>query len=50
MKGIKKCAILTGADQGSKLLAALSVKIPKAIPNSGIKVSTRKKLETKRKK
>ena len=35
---------------GSQLLAALSVTLPKAIPNSGIKVSTRKKLETKRKK
>ena len=35
---------------GSQLLAALSVTLPKAIPNSGIKVSTRKKLKTKRKK
>ena len=35
---------------GSKLLKALSVKLPKAIPNSGISVSTRKKLEPKRKK
>lgn len=35
---------------GSKLLKALSVKLPKVVPNSGIIVSTRKKLEPKRKK
>jgi hypothetical protein len=35
---------------GSKLLKALSVTLPKAIPSSGICVSTRKKLEAKRKK
>ncbi|MHB8361319.1 MAG: IS1634 family transposase, partial [Thermoplasmataceae archaeon] len=35
---------------GSQLLAALSITLPKAIPNSGIKVSTRKKLGLKRKK
>ena len=34
----------------SQLLNALSFTLPKAIPNSGIKVSTRKKLELKRKK
>jgi transposase len=34
---------------GSQLLNALSITLPKAIPNSGIKVSTRKKLELKRK-
>ena len=35
---------------GSKLLKALSVTLPKAIPSIGICVSTRKKLELKRKK
>jgi hypothetical protein len=35
---------------GSKLLAALSVTLPKAIPCSGIQITTRKKLELKRKK
>ena len=35
---------------GSKLLSALSVKLPKAIPHSDIKITTRKKLEAKRKK
>ncbi len=35
---------------GSQLLNSLSITLPKAIPNSGIKVSTRKKLELKRKK
>lgn len=35
---------------GSKFLKALSVTLPKAIPSSGICVSTRKKLEAKRKK
>ena len=37
-------------DIGSKLLNALSVKLPKAIPYSNIQVTTRKKLELKRKK
>ena len=35
---------------GSKLLKALSVTLPKAIPCSDIKISTRKKLELKQKK
>ena len=35
---------------GSRLLDALSVTLPKAIPCSGIQVTTRKKLNTKRKK
>ena len=35
---------------GSKLLSALSVKLPKAIPHSDIKITTRKKLEVERKK
>ena len=35
---------------GSKLLKALSVTLPKAIPSKGVSVSTRKKLEPKRKK
>ena len=35
---------------GSKLLSALSVTLPKAIQSRGIKITTRKKLELKRKK
>ena len=35
---------------GSKLLTALSITLPKAIPSGGICVSTRKKLNLKRKK
>ncbi|MHB1471565.1 MAG: hypothetical protein ACYCR2_04700 [Thermoplasmataceae archaeon] len=35
---------------GSKLISALSVTLPKAIPCSDIKISARKKLELKRKK
>ncbi len=37
-------------DFDSKLLGALSITLPKAIPCSDIKISTRKKLELKRKK
>ena len=35
---------------GSKLISALSVTLPKAIPCSDVHISTRKKLELKRKK
>ena len=35
---------------GSKLISALSVTLPKAIPCSDIKISARKKLELERKK
>ena len=35
---------------GSKLLSALSVTLPKTIPHNDIKITTRKKLELKRKK
>ena len=35
---------------GSKLLSALSITLPEAIPCSGIQITTRKKLELKRKK
>ncbi|MGC8497775.1 MAG: hypothetical protein ACP5NL_07265 [Thermoplasmata archaeon] len=35
---------------GSKLLSALSITLPKAIQSRGIKITTRKKLELKRKK
>ena len=34
---------------GSKLISALSVTQPETIPSSGIKISTRKKLELKQK-
>ena len=36
-------------EPGSKLLDALSIKLPKAIPHSDIQIATRKKLELKRK-
>ena len=35
---------------GSKLISALSITLPKAIPCSDIKIPTRKKLKLKRKK
>ena len=48
--GVKYNQVPEPRELGSKLLNALSVTLPKAIPNSGICVSTRKKLELKRKK
>ena len=48
--GIKYNQIPEPRNMGSKLLTALSIALPKAIPSSGICVSTRKKLELKRKK
>ena len=47
--GAVKCdQILEPRELGSKLLKALSVTLPKAILSSGIRISTRKKLEAKR--
>ena len=36
-------------NMGSKLLTALSITLPKTIPDSGIQITTRKQLELKRK-
>ena len=48
--GVKYNQVPEPRELGSKLLNALSVTLPKTIPCSGIGVSTRKKLELKRKK
>ena len=48
--GVKYNQIPEPRNMGSKLLTALSIALPKAIPSNGICVSTRKKLELKRKK
>lgn len=48
--GVKYNQIPEPRELGSKLLTALSITLPKAIPSNGICVSTRKKLELKRKK
>jgi hypothetical protein len=48
--GVKYSQVPEPREPGSKLLSALSVTLPKAIPGSGICVSTRKKLELERKK
>jgi hypothetical protein len=60
LMGINSVTIQAGAvkyneipeprELGTKLLSALSVTLPKAIQNRGIKITTRKKLELKRKK
>ena len=47
---VKYTQIPQAREIGSKLLDALSVKLPKAIPYSNIQITTRKKLELQRKK
>ena len=47
---VKYNQIPQARDMGSKLLDALSVKLPKAIPYTNIEVTTKKKLELKRNK
>ena len=47
---VKYTQIPQAREIGSKLLDALSVKLPKAIPYSNIQINTRKKLELQRKK
>ena len=47
---VKYNQIPQARDIGSKLLNALSIKLPEAIPHTNIQVTTRKKLELKRQK
>ena len=50
VRAVKYSQIPEPREIGSRLISALSVTLPKAIPCSDIKISTRKKLELKRKK
>ena len=47
---VKYNQIPQARDIGSKLLNALSIKLPEAIPHTNIQVTTRKKLELKQQK
>ena len=50
VRAVKYSQIPEPREIGSKLISALSITLPKAIPCSDIKIPTRKKLKLKRKK